>query len=671
MFSGFKLNFLKKLINFSFIPNNSGGVSKFYVPSQETIDSSNAMRLARKLGLESFDELMQFSVENSRAFFAAAFTDMGLVTKNNFQITAQNIATTADNRAPVWMPGAKVNIADTHLRWARTAPDAIAIVNKREDTGETKSYTYAELYRLSNRVASGVVEQGFKPGDSVAMCMPNSVEALAIYYGLQKAGINVVQIGYSLSNEQLDVRLADLGKYKVKAIFTQDVEINGDKPRNIIERISSLSTDAQIFAVTKGNVNIPANVKLYNDIIASGSDKFESVGRNVNDVTDIIFSSATSSTDPKKSPKAICWNSSSHFKAMMDFHYTFDVKQGEKGWAHTHPGWMVWPSSMNGFLANGGTMHIYEGSFYCQNMMDFISKEGIGSIITIPGFTDHLLKQFNSGADISSVKKLISTSGSPNHENYEELGSKTNIAIMQWVGGTELVTYKGSYYIKPVHPCKFNGDTLGTQLHYDEAGQVFIVLAKDNDAKRVPPPGLSQQLANADNNKQYYPEGLILPNGDRLRVHGDTYKKEPDGNYVYTGRADDQKNYEGNKFTILQVQGWLSERQNPKVEGYVATSVKDKTGRNDLIVVYYLPKEGEEVDRTAYYTQCREAVKKGLTLITNSVLDVVQVPPALADEMRLQLRTQKLKTNLWAKHYTEQVNPNLEPQFGKGAKAVG
>lgn len=119
--------------------------NRFYVPTEEIIRTSNTMRLANKLGINNFDDLMEFSTQESRKFFTAAFQDMGIVTKNNYQITPENIATTADNRMAIWMPGAEMNIADTHLRYAKIKPDAIAYYSTREDSGEIKSYSFAEI----------------------------------------------------------------------------------------------------------------------------------------------------------------------------------------------------------------------------------------------------------------------------------------------------------------------------------------------------------------------------------------------------------------------------------------------------------------------------------------------------------------------------------------------
>ena len=661
--------------------------NRFYVPTEEIIRTSNTMRLANKLGINNFDDLMEFSTQESRKFFTAAFQDMGIVTKNNYQITPENIATTADNRMAIWMPGAEMNIADTHLRYAKIKPDAIAYYSTREDSGEIKSYSFAEIDRLSNRMASALTQKGLGVGANVAICMPDSVEAAVIYYGLQKAGAVVVHLGYALDNEQIDVRIADLEKNgtKVNALFTQDIEITGKEPRNLINKISALSSGAEIYTVLKGNVNIPAKTKMYDELMAIGNDKFESVPRSMNDTTDIIFSSATSSTDPKKSPKGICQMTISHVKAQMDFRYVFDVHEGDKAFRHSHPGWMVFTAAKNAFTSNGAAMVVLEGSYYGQSMLDTISKQKIDTLITIPGFTEHLLKAVKEGKlDPASIDKMISTSGAPNHEKYIEFSDETSkrtgkkIAIMQWVGGTELITYKGSHYTKPVHPCHFNGDTYGTGLHYNKAdNQVFIILPKNNDERRVPPPGLSQKLANADNNAQYYPDkllnkdgevvmdSLLLPNGDRLRVHGDTFKKLENGDYVYTGRADDQKNFAGNKFDILQIQGWIGAANHPNLEGFIATTAKSKSGADDMIVVYYMPKEGAEVDKKSVFAQFRELVKKGNTLVSGAMFDVVEVPENMRNEMAGQLRTQKLKTAQWSKHYKEEVNPSMEPQFGK------
>ncbi|MFE2015507.1 long-chain fatty acid--CoA ligase [Streptomyces sp. NPDC059491] len=71
---------------------------------------------------------------------------------------------------------------------ARHFPDRIAVVE-----GATR-LTYGELWTEALRCAAGLREAGVKPGDRVAVLLPNTVEFLRVYYGALAAGATVVPV---------------------------------------------------------------------------------------------------------------------------------------------------------------------------------------------------------------------------------------------------------------------------------------------------------------------------------------------------------------------------------------------------------------------------------------------------------------------------------------------
>ena len=56
------------------------------------------------------------------------------------------------------------------------------------------SITYAQLNDQANRVATGLINMGIKPGDHVGLCAPNSADWLAFYFGVLKAGAVAVTL---------------------------------------------------------------------------------------------------------------------------------------------------------------------------------------------------------------------------------------------------------------------------------------------------------------------------------------------------------------------------------------------------------------------------------------------------------------------------------------------
>ena len=79
-------------------------------------------------------------------------------------------------------PDANLTIADWVERWAKTSPDAPAILH------EENIVSYRMLNDGANRYARWALEQGVAKGDVVALLMENRPEYVMAWLGLMKMG---------------------------------------------------------------------------------------------------------------------------------------------------------------------------------------------------------------------------------------------------------------------------------------------------------------------------------------------------------------------------------------------------------------------------------------------------------------------------------------------------
>ncbi|HEX7800895.1 MAG TPA: AMP-binding protein, partial [Asticcacaulis sp.] len=63
---------------------------------------------------------------------------------------------------------------------------------------EGKTVTYQQLDTLANRYAHWARQRGLKAGDTVALFMPNRIDYIAIWLGLNKIGVITALINNSL-----------------------------------------------------------------------------------------------------------------------------------------------------------------------------------------------------------------------------------------------------------------------------------------------------------------------------------------------------------------------------------------------------------------------------------------------------------------------------------------
>ena len=89
-------------------------------------------------------------------------------------------------------------VGDLLAKHAEERPEAIAIVD-----GDRRS-SWAELHRLSQRFALHLRELGIEAGDVVALQLPNWLEYVVCYHGIQLAGGIVVQLGADWRSAEME-----------------------------------------------------------------------------------------------------------------------------------------------------------------------------------------------------------------------------------------------------------------------------------------------------------------------------------------------------------------------------------------------------------------------------------------------------------------------------------
>jgi long-chain acyl-CoA synthetase len=98
-----------------------------------------------------------------------------------------------------------VNLATILIDTARRHPRREALRRGGRRVG------YAELDRASAHVALRLAAEGIRPGDRVALMVPNVPEFVAAYYGILRAGAIVVPLDVDLKRDELRAAIADAG----------------------------------------------------------------------------------------------------------------------------------------------------------------------------------------------------------------------------------------------------------------------------------------------------------------------------------------------------------------------------------------------------------------------------------------------------------------------------
>lgn len=514
-----------------------------WFPTQAQIQATNIAELMQAVSVSTYPELHAWSVQHRAEFWDLMIQRLEIRLQQPYT-EVLNLA--AGVETPEWLVNGRLNIIESCFQAPAKSP---AIVFQPE--GATLStLTYGELQALSNRVANGFVEMGWKPGDAIAIDMPMTVESVAIYLGIILAGGVVVSIADSFAANEIATRLriAD-----TKAIFTQDFIHRGGKYLPLYAKVVAANTPTAILIASEGAPSVPLRPGdlLWSQFLSS-EDRFKAVPTSPNAHTNILFSSGTTGK-----PKAIPWTQTTPIKCAADGHLHHDIHPGDVVAWPTNLGWMMGPWLIYASLINQAAIALYYGAPTTRGFGQFVQD----AQVTLLGVVPSLVSVWKTtgclqGLDWRALKAFSSTGECSNSQDMLFLMARAGYRpIIEYCGGTEIGGgYITGTLVQPAAPSTFTTPTLGLDL---------VILDEDNqpankgEAFIIPPSmGLSTELLNRNHHQVYFANTphLPIPLSSSLRRHGDQLERLPNGYYRALGRVDDTMNLGGIKVSSVEIE---------------------------------------------------------------------------------------------------------------------
>lgn len=611
--------------------NPSDGPPPAWFPSDDQIEATNVAALMRELQISSYAELHAWSVQRRAEFWHRMIQRLGI----QFQQPYTQLVDLAQGlEFPNWLVDSRLNIVESCFQAPANAP---AIVF-RSPQASLSTMTYGELRSLSYRVANGLVEAGFQPGDAIAIDMPMIAEAVAIYLGIIAMGGVVVSIADSFASDEIATRLR---LSNAKAIFTQDVILRTGKSLPLYTKVIEANAPKAIVFRTNSSTSLrPSDLSWENFL--SANQQFDLVSVHPATHTNILFSSGTTGD-----PKAIPWTQTTPIKCAVDGHLHQDIHPGDVVTWPTNLGWMMGPWLIYASLINQATIGLYYDAPTERGFGEFIQDARVTMLGVVPSLvnswrTTHCM----AGLDWSAIKAFSSTGECSNAQDMLFLMSLAGYKpIVEYCGGTEIGGgYITGTLVQPCAPATFTTPALGLDL----------VLLDDHDrpthkgeAFILPPSiGLSTELLNKDHHQVYFADTPAHPFCNHpvpvpLRRHGDHLEHLPNGYYRALGRVDDTMNLGGIKVSSAEIEQALNTVEEICETAAIAISPPD--GGPSQLVVYAVISPAVTTPTAALQAKLQAAIAQHLNpLFKIRDLVIVDALPRTASNkvMRRVLRGQ-------------------------------
>ena len=596
-----------------------------WFPSAARVATANITAWMKTFNFPNYHALHHWSYQHYADFWEKVINQLRIRFHTSFTSIA---ATTTDIENIEWLPGAKMNIADSCFN---TDADEPAIIYQTIDG--IKKMTYQALNQLSNRVANSLVQHGCRPGTTIAIDMLMNAEAVAIYLGIIKAGCCVVSIADCFAAAEVQVRLniAD-----VKMIFVNDIILRNGKTHPLYEKIISPDLPHAIVIPIQETLKITlrAGDLNWHDFL-SNDVNFASIACAPGDYTNILFSSGTTGT-----PKAIPWTHTTPIKCASDAFFHQDIQAKDVLCWPTNLGWMMGPWLIYAALLNRATIALYNDSPNTAQFGKFVAATNVTMLGIVPSMVKNWrVSQCMHEIDWQQIKTFSSSAECSNPEDMLYLMFLANYKpIIEYCGGTEIGGgYISSTVIEANVPSLLTTPTMGLNFEItDQKGQ----LTDDGEVVIMPPSiGLSTTLLNRDHHAEYFSKVKGWQENLILRRHGDKIKRISKYYYRLEGRTDDTMNLGGIKTSAAEIERTLNCVSN--IQETAAIAIANKTGGPEQLIIYAVLQDNLTNDLAMLKNSLQQAIKNNLNpLFKIAELIIIPALPKTASNkiMRKELR---------------------------------
>jgi len=555
-------------------------MNSIWKPSKKDIEHSNIFKMMQKHDFKNYTEFWNWSITEREQFWEDTIESLGIPMQKKYT----KIFDVSDGVEQVkWLSNAKLNIVDACFQ---NTEDSIAVIFQ-EENGEIQKITQKQLEDLVNRIANSLCDFGVVKGDAIAIDMPMTLEAVAIYLAGIKAGNPIVTIADSFTSNEIAIRLKIA---KPKIVFTQDVQHRAGKTLPLYRKVVEANAERIIVISTnsKQQIDLREQDVFWNDFLVDNK-QFESVIQNPEDIITILFSSGTTGE-----PKAIPWNHTTPIKSASDGYYHQDIHKNDVVCWPTNLGWMMGPWLVFAALMNKASIALYYGIPTGKEFGEFVRDAQVSMLGLVPSIVRHWKQtQCMEGLDWNTIKCFSSTGEVSNSEEYAYLSAlANNKPIIEYCGGTEIGGgYVTSTIVQENIASVFSTPALGTE---------FVLLDENNNPSNegemylIPPiMGLSNTLLNRNHYKVYF-ENTPTYKEKVLRRHGDRLVQLKNNYYQAQGRTDDAMNLGGIKVSSIQIEEVINQLDFIKESAAIAVSPKE--GGPSILVIYY-------VENTTIYSE--------------------------------------------------------------------
>jgi acetyl-CoA synthetase len=386
----------------------------------------------------------------------------------------------------------------------RHPADALAMIHERFD-GVERELHWGELQELTNRAANLLAGLGVERGDRVAVVLPPTPEAAAVFFAAWKIGAILLSMSVLYGDEGIAHRLGDA------------------QPKVLV-------TDAAN-ALRFSGAPVPRVLVLDAELLAAESERFQTLDTAAEDPAQLYYTSGTTGL-----AKGIV-HAHRYLLAHNEFEHCHDVQPGERFHGMGEWAWAAGICPLLGPWRLGAVQVVLqrEGGFDPHRQLDFLSRRQVTNVFATPTAIRSMMSIGDARERYPQRFRVVCSAGEAlNPEAIRWFRSQYDVTVLDYYGLTESYPLCGNFPWMEVREGSMGRPMPGWE-----------VAILDEDERPVPHGDRGEICLRARSNP-HYPLGYWrLPEASEETFGGewfhtkDAARMDEDGYVWYDGRADD------------------------------------------------------------------------------------------------------------------------------------
>ncbi len=459
--------------------------------------------------------------------------------------------------------------------WGKKTGARTALVFVNEE-GEVESYSFSEVSKKTNQLASYFVKRGVRKGDPVMLMLPNAPILWLAVVALIKAGAVVVPSAPTLTPKDLEYRLSAA---EIRCVVTDGG--NAEKFAEVFEK----DHERHWFLARTGATDAAPATRGWADLAEALSESgvAERPATRSDDPAFVYFTSGTEGL-----PKMVVHTHAGYPLGHMATALWLGIEEGKLHWNISSPGWAkhAWSSIFAPWNLGAPTFSFgYRGGFDPAKHLQKISEFKVETLCAPPTIWRMFVLEDLSKYDLSSLKSACSAGEPLNPEVIERFRRATGLFIRDGYGQTETVLAVGNF---PGVSIKQGSMGVPSPLYdidiVDDEGKVLPPGKEGHVAIGVSPRPFAlfkEYAKDPQKTSEAFQKGWYFT--------GDRASKDEDGYFWFVGRADDVIKSSGYRIGPFEVESALV--KHPSVAEAAVVPSPDPV-RGAVVKAYVVLRQG-------------------------------------------------------------------------------